>query len=67
MIPKLKHVLLSVRALVRQWRAKSERVVAQHILDLMRERSWIDIDESDGNMFAALCSTLRFSSWIQPR
>ena len=55
-IPKSKHVLLSVRALVRQRRANSERVVARHILDLMRERSWIDVDETDRKMFA---STLR--------
>eukprot|EP00731_Ephydatia_muelleri_P030056 Em0021g579a len=46
-IPKSKQVLLSVRALVRQQRANSERVVARHILDLMRERSWIDVDETD--------------------
>ena len=36
-IPKSKQVLLSVRALVHQRRAKSERDVARHILDLMRE------------------------------
>ena len=52
-IPKSKQVLLSVRALVRQRRANSERVVARHILDLMRERSWIDVDETDRKMFAS--------------
>ena len=52
-IPKSKQVLLSVRALVRQQRANSERVVARHILDLMRERSWIDVDETDRKMFAS--------------
>ena len=52
-IPKSKQVLLSVRALVRQRRANSERVVARHILDLMRERNWIDVDETDRKMFAS--------------
>ena len=52
-IPKSKQVLLSVRALVRQQRANSERVVARHILDLMRERSWIDVDETNSKMFAS--------------
>ena len=42
-IPKSKHVLLSVRALVRQRRTNSERVVARHILDLMHEPSWTDV------------------------
>ena len=39
-----------MRALVRQQRANSERVVARHILD---ERSWIDVDETDRMMFAS--------------
>ena len=50
-IPKSKQVLT---ALVRQQRANSERVVARHILDLMREGSWIDVDETDRKMYASV-------------
>ena len=52
-IPKSKQVLLSVRALVCRQRANSERVVARHILDLMREQCWIDEDKTDRKMFAS--------------
>ena len=45
-IPKSKRVLLAVRALVRERQAKSERVVARHILDLMHRRRWLTFDES---------------------
>ena len=44
-------------------RAKSEQVVARHILDLMHPRRWLTFDESDPKMFAsALRCVLRYLS-----
>ena len=66
-IPKSKHVQLAVRALVRERLTKYKHFFAQHIVDLMQQRGWLTIDESDQKMFAsALHSALPLSSWILP-
>ena len=64
---KSKHVQLAVRALVRERLTKYKHFFAQHIVDLMQQRGWLTIDESDQKMFAsALRSALPLSSWILP-
>ena len=46
-IPKSNDVLLAVRTLVREKRSRNERVVARHVLDLMRQRMWLVVDDQD--------------------
>lgn len=55
-IPRSKRVLQAVRELVREKRARKERVVARHVWDLMRQRGWLLVNEKDPK---ACASSLR--------
>ena len=52
-IPKSNDVLLAVRTLVREKRSSNERVVARHVLDLMRQRKWLVVDDQDPKAYAS--------------
>ena len=58
-IPKSNDVLLAVRTLVREKRSRNERVVARHVLDLMRQRMWIVVDEQDPKAYASSLRCVR--------
>ena len=51
-IPKSNDVLLAVHTLVREKRS-NERVVARHVLDLMRQRKWLVVDDQDPKAYAS--------------
>ena len=58
-IPKSNDVLLAVRTLVREKRSSNERVVARHVLDLMRQRKWLVVDDQDPKAYASSLRCVR--------
>lgn len=46
-IPQTQEVLLAVRKLVRDRRTRKQRTTARHVWDLLRQRDWLTVDETD--------------------